>query len=243
MRIGNERFQTLMKCNGWGDPQKDGIWFIGLEEADEWSETNIELLNRYINPFMEVEKGEIEGNRKRAGNKFTKVVDIMSAVILNSGFDATYNGKRDDYVAYSNSRLFLNQSRIFQANLFPLGKKKFKGMLPDAYTQLFELHKDMSLDDYQNIVRKDRFPILHRFWEETQPSTTICFGYQGWKDFKVLLNLYEPIIKNNDGSIELYHVQGKSVILTPFFSRYMMTEKRIKDLSEIIKSETISSAK
>lgn len=44
-------FDTANRYLGWGEPDR-GLWFIGLEEASEWSKSDLEHYTDILTPFF-----------------------------------------------------------------------------------------------------------------------------------------------------------------------------------------------
>ena len=77
----NDKFETLNKFKGFGNPNGD-YWFIGIEEALPTTTANLQqVLKNYENEILPTNIGEIKEMSDRLGSKFTKVYDIMSKII------------------------------------------------------------------------------------------------------------------------------------------------------------------
>lgn len=206
---------------GIGEPS-GGIWFVGLEEAYQWNknaEDDKKWYDRYKDGYFCIETGEIDGSAKEYGIGFTKIYDIMSKILtgLENNSDEYGGWKR-----YRANVLFQKGSGVFQANLYPLGKKSLDEW-PAHYEEIFGFGKT-DIKKYLSIVREQRFPQLRRFWKKSRPLSTICFGVVGWADFAELFELDKEEFEEDD-SIRVYEKQ--KIIFTPFFDYRHMSHQRI----------------
>lgn len=228
------RFDIVNRILGWGNPCVP-IWFIGLEEADEWksplSSENKETLDKYEkcpDGWFSEENGQIEIDAREKKNEYTKVYEIMSK-LLTQVIDGDFNRWKE----YCDTKLFIDGVAC-QANLYPLAKKKRKGELPEHYKNLFGFGPKDG-ERYREIVRKTRFPELRKSWEQTRPAITVCFG-DAEEDIKevfgTLLGANEAEFKVNKCSCSLY---SSGIIMTPFFARYLMPNECIRGLAECVR--------
>lgn len=218
-----DHFEILNNFMGIGEPS-GGIWFVGLEEAYQWKknvEDDKKWYDRYKDRYFCIETGEIDRSAKEYGKGFTKIYDIMSKILtrLKSDPKYEYNG----WKRYRDNVLLQKGSRVFQANLYPLGKKCL-GKWPAHYEEIFGFGK-CDIKNYLSVVREQRFPKLRAFWKESRPLSTICFGVAGWGDFVRLFELDKEEFKE-EGWIRVYKRQ--KIIFTPFFDYRHMSHKRIK---------------
>jgi len=210
--MDNENFNILNNFLGFGNPENK-IWFVGLEEAGEWTEDNLyKYLPRYKRRHFLVKPGETAEDRIKAKGTYTRVYDIMSKLILAiSNPDSNLDGWRD----YRNTKLLTSTGNEFQINLYPLGKKHFsEATLPSKYEKLFGITKG-NFEQYRTEVKNTRFPMIYREWKNYKPLVTICFGYQGWVDVQNAFWL-----KAGDGrrvNSERYKWPANGIILCPFF--------------------------
>lgn len=224
-----EHFEILNNFMGIGEPA-GGIWFVGLEEAYQWRknvEDDKEIYGRCKDRYFCVEAREIKQNADEYGNRFTKIYDIMSKIL--TGLKANPD-EFNDWKRYRDNVLFQKGSRVFQTNLYPLGKKRLAEW-PPYYERIFGFGKS-DIDRYLTIVREQRFPKLRAFWEESRPLSSICFGIAGWVDFGQLLELGAEEFEEND-LVRIY--EKRKIILTPFFDYRHMSHKRIGRLVNNLK--------
>lgn len=223
-------FEIVNRVLGWGNPHAP-IWFIGLEEAGEWGKDVSKdkvTLEKYVNCFsgwMPVEPGQIQKDAEEKRQGFTKVYEIMSKLVLE-----VMGGKLVDWPDYLNKKLFVDEI-VCQSNLYPLGKKMHKGELPEVYKTLFGFGPKDG-ERYRKIVHETRFVELRKSWEQMKPAITICFGdvREDFKElFGSLLGTEESEFKAYNCSCKLY---SSGIVLTPFFARYLMSNKCIEGLAE-----------
>ena len=225
-----EYFDILNEFKGSGEPQ-GGVWFVGLEEAHKWDlskENHIKMIKEYKEKNVCVDKNTIKNNAEKYGRKFTKIFDIMSKIIV--GIMQTEEDWKVYWKVYRNETLLQKGSSVFQANLYPLGKNKLKEW-PLNYKVWFGFEK-AEKNKYVEYVRKTRFPMLKKYWEECTPQLTVCFGEVGWSDFECLFGLKKVEYKNHE-SFKLF--LEKKIILTPFFYPPLMPDKKIEHLIDLIK--------
>lgn len=218
---------------GWGDPAQGGLWFLGLEEAGESQEQDIiELQQRLIGRLYEpIGAGQLRKNYEAYcsdGKRYTATNLIMSKIAICSGFEKEFEDPRE----YWFGRLFQEGSKVFQSNLYPLGKKRWDEELPPHYKDLFGFENNKeSQKRYEKTVSDTRWKLLKDLWDKQKPSATICFGKIGWPTFRDIFELQEPRDKNH--GMEFYEQQR--VVLTPFFVSHQMSDERIDKLSETLK--------
>lgn len=244
----NDYFHIVNKCLGWGDPPIEGIFFIGLEEASSWDDSGadkikIERLKQCLDQGLygePIDDGVLKKNREhftkkskeeQSRKRFSDVPRIMSKVILESGFDQGFKStaKAEDYWF---NKLFQKGSRVFQANLYPLGKPRLKDELFENTLTLFDINSaQYSALIHDNI---ERFNRIRQFREHCKPAVTICFGKAGWTDFRGVFGL-EAISSSTDNSFEVH--KNERIILAPFFWNKDMGNDNVRKLANQIKSE------
>jgi hypothetical protein len=212
----NDKFETLNKFKGFGNPTGD-FWFIGIEEA---LSTTTETLKNYDKEILPTKNGEIKETANRLGSRFTKVYDIMSKIVING----------DNWKEYRDNRLLQADSNEFQMNLFPLGKPRVSNW-PTHYNELFSIP---SIDIYLDHVKATRFKMLNAFWVKYHPRTTICFGTSFLNDFKAVFNLSdsEEILYKEE---KIYFYPQERILITPFFDYRQLKSKGLMKIIEIIK--------
>lgn len=233
----NENFDVLFNFLGFGNP-KGKIWFVGLEEAETWTSDSVnKKLGKYRKGFFPIRPGEIvtesqEYIEKNPGERYTQVYDWMSRLVvtLNSeDLDSSLLKK------YRDQKLLTANSNEFQMNLYPLGKKNFNNKtFPKEYGELFGVN---CFKDYLKHVRETRFTMLFNKWQEYKPQLTICFGKTAWWEFEQLFQL-NSVIPDTDSS-PYFKFYPNGIVLTYFFGRGHMSEDRIKEMVQILKSNSL----
>lgn len=219
---------------GIGEPA-GGIWFVGLEEAYQWKknvEDDKKWYDRYRDRYFCIEVGEIEGSAIAYGRGFTKIYDIMSKILTGLENDSD---EYDGWKRYRANVLFQKGSGVFQANVYPLGKKSLDEW-PAHYEEIFGFGKT-DIKKYLSIVREQRFPRLRAFWKESSPLSTICFGVAGWGDFAKLFELDNEEFEEED-SIRVY--EKRRFIFTPFLDYRHMGHRRINRVVNSLKDMKVS---
>lgn len=175
-------FNIVNRYLGWGDPGEKGIWFVGIEEAGSWGNTEKEYPNegqiskldrarKQIKRFIDhtrcnwyscdTEDAPYKPTKTRVFPNIAKIVCNFSTI-------------ERDRKKYRENHLFREGCRIFQANLFPLGKPSTANW-PDYYKDLFGYGKD-DRGLYEREVERTRFDEIYRRWSESKPQATICLG-------------------------------------------------------------------
>jgi len=191
------RFNILNSFKGFGEPN-NGLWFIGIEEGGSWNEDPA----RDIKMYEEYSAGYFLSSC--AGNR-SKIYETISKTVCESASISWQN--------YKDKILFQKDCGVFQANLYPLGKPKVKTW-PDYYKKLFGYGKT-DISDYRENVRQTRFPMLRKFWDQSMPIATVCFGSTFWADFRCLLKLNEDKAKPH-GNFPFQLYETEKVVLHDF---------------------------
>tara|TARA_B100000315_G_scaffold254244_1_gene294884 strand:+ start:71 stop:784 length:714 start_codon:yes stop_codon:yes gene_type:complete len=222
-------FDILNNFLGSGDPS-GGLWFIGLEEAGEWNkdvEKDKKSYERYKkNNYSPVPAGQIFNDAIRYKKSYTKVFDIMSKIIVGlKDADEEFRNWKN----YRNNELLQHGSKVFQSNLFPIGKRKFN-QWPEHYGNLFGFQKwDYK---YEETVKKTRFPNIYQLWKNSTPQATICFGSSGWHYSEELFGLKTANFKEAGDCFRIY--EKHKIIFTKFFNPQQTGDKRIRYIIEVL---------
>ena len=133
-----------------------------------------------------------------------------------------------DHKPYKNDKLLQKGSRVFQTELYPLGKKNLS-------TKNLTLNKfGLNEQEYYRLVEDIRFPLLYDFWKDSNAVLTICYGSTFESKFIKLFNLNESksIVIDN-----MRFFNQEKIIITPFFINRHMGFKRVYKLVSILKDE------
>ena len=222
-----QHFDIVNQFIGSGNPRGQ-FWFIGLEEAGEWSEdpaVNRESYQAYAKRYAPAEAGRIKQDAQEMRRRYTKVYDIMSKLVVAVTLpgDLTKNA----WLRYRNEQLLGKSGDTFQTNLYPLGKLSLKNW-PPHYERLFGFGPG-DRQRYRDEVLKTRFPMLRQEWRHHKPPLTICFGKTGWPDFETLLEVQPR------EEVEKCRVYRSGVVFCPFFNNYLMPGRRIAALAVILR--------
>ncbi len=114
---GTAAFEAVNRYLGWGEPE-EGLWFIGLEEADEWDCPTEQEVISASEKLGEVSLPAESPNFAALGFKGLQIRCVLSRVMSA----VSERGKSLGGDWYLNNRLWRPGSRGFQANLYPLGK-------------------------------------------------------------------------------------------------------------------------
>ena len=217
---------------GNGDLNTAKVWFVGIEEAAEWTKKYIDEIKKGDGnkDFNTVESGRIAEDANNYGNKFTKVFDIMSKIVIG----LQDNDRQNNWKKYRDDKLFMAGSEALQINLYPLGKKHV-GDWPQEYKEWFGF---ATKEEYYKWISEDesgRFAQIREKREKHDNPLTICFGKSFWSDFIKCFNLKEYLYKGYQNTFIFY--EEKKVILVPFFwygGKSGMTDERTAKFLQLI---------
>lgn len=232
-RLLTPAFVAATRYLGWGEPRQ-GVWFIGLEEADGWYDEPADSVVRKYEALGEVSTPTTQIDFAALGNSGREIrqrtARIMSTVSERARAiqPAEERGRW-----YHDNMLWRSGSKGFQANLYPLGKKS-RGAWPVEFEELFGFGPG-ERDLYANAVRETRFPRLRARWLEDSPQATICFGAEGWDDFKAVFGLSAPARELANGKIQVF--DPERVVLTYFFARNHVTEQDADLIGALLSEE------
>ena len=226
------RRELLNYLLGIGDHETAKVWFVGIEEAGGWTKEYIDEIKGYENKdFNPVKSGRITEDANKYGNKFTKVYDIMSKIVV--GLQG--NEWQNKWKEYRDKKLFTKGNEALQINLYPLGKKHV-GDWPQEYEKWFGF---TTREEYYKWISEDenrRFAQIRKKREKHGNPLTICFGKSFWSDFIKCFNLKDRLYKGYQDTFIFY--EEEKVILVPFFwygGKSGMTDGRIGKLLCLIK--------
>lgn len=214
-------FKIVNGYLGWGDPAEKWIWFIGIEEADPWGkiekgypkEAQMNPLDRAKNQIKRFEE-RTQGNWYSCATTDEVYKPTRTPVFRNiAQIVCKFSAKEKDCKTYREKRLFREGCRVFQTNLFPLGKPKTTEW-PDYYKQLFGYGKD-DIRLYEEEVENTRFPEILRRWSEGEPQATICLGQDYVHKFKNLFGLPEQF---NNLHPYILCDESRKILITQHFS-------------------------
>lgn len=217
----NEQFKILSNFMGFGNP-KGKIWFVGLEEAQDFEHNLDTILQTYSNKYIPFEIGSIKEDSEEYGNRYTKVYDIMAKIMVGIA-------GADHWEEYRNNKLLTTAGNEFQMNLYPLGKKNLNSW-PDFYRAQFGF---VNKHDYLTYVQTNRFPVLYDYWKLNSPEFTICFGIGNIEDFKTAFRLKTGKEFKDSNS---FLFSEEKVLVTPFFDYRFMNNEYINKTISLIKN-------
>ena len=195
--IGNDYFQILQKYLGWGDPIR-GLWCIGLEEAGVFDKNTILSL-------MGITVSDVD----KAPEPNDKVASKTSRIVaqLHEGSDSH---------SYRNDYLYRSESKVFNGNLWPIGKPTVKAW-PHHYDALFGL-TEAEYRTFKSHNSNLRFNALDQLRLKAKPQAIICYGKMAWPEFRRgFIKQDKPDFVEENLRIEVY--EEDKVILCSHFSR------------------------
>lgn len=217
----NKNFELACRVLGWGDPD-NGLWFVGMEEAGVWSSEQelTELAKR-----QSLQKRQVSGEPV-----FIDTVDPRKYVdYISGGRPQTQIRNMQSYIAcpfsksgptsyvdYRDSKLWGNDSGVFQTNVFPLGKPKANQPLPKIYSELFGFGPE-DTSAYIEATKSFRFPLIRDLRASSGPQAIICFGKSFWR---FAGEIFEIDVKSI-GHGKLAFFDEERIILTPFLGQGM----------------------
>jgi hypothetical protein len=238
-------FDLVNQIYGWGDPgspERPGIWFVGIEEAAGWgkADANEDSAAKDIEWMVDRGKMQIKEHREKYGDEpFIECIEPPESTwvsipcntskiictLMNRPVPERYyvnpGGHTDTespWRYYRDNYLWRTGSGICNANLFPLGKPNTRDW-PSHYERLFGVAKTDSAE-YHKVVKATRFPMLFKYWQDSQPQATICYG-KAWLDhFQELFRV--RFIEMED---HILYCKEESILLVPHLSRPLSSSK------------------
>ena len=221
MTTPEQRFAIVNEYLGSGDPGENGssVWFIGIEEAAGWkSQDEVE---RVRDKWYGSEGGKVKKDR---GKVYPWIANIVCASMETAPSDDWRNN------------LFRKGSKVFVANLFPLGKRN-TAVWDETYKELFG-YGSQDLTKYKAKVQTTRFPYLLTRWNECRPKATVCFGTSCLEDFQD--HLFQD--KLNFESCEFYMKcnEKKRILITQHpSSRHWNNDKKGPEKLLVIQQQLV----
>lgn len=218
----SDRLRRLISFPGWGNPN-NAIWFIGIEEAGEWTcsefyknrknQLSVNNQEEYCQSYYELDiDSEIESNYTPGadGNVY------FGKFAENEKLNPTYLGISKCFCKiiqseteprdYLMSGLCKKASSIntFLCNLNPLGVRKiseesWKKVYSD-YKRVFDISQN-SKSEYQDWMIAKRTKVLSNLFSKNKPKVIIAFGYSKGLD-KLHLKLLKGMLKNENISFD-----------------------------------------
>ena len=194
---------------GWGDDQAR-VWFVGIEEHDEWTESTFMGLATKRRPFLHLSE---PANSHQINQFCAEICLVLGGLAIPS------DQQRE---AYRRDHLWRDGSGTCHANLRPLGKNNLVAW-PKLCAKLFQ-----SQDEYHAWVVEVRYPyIASAFFNNNNSKLAICFGKRNW--FKAAFGLtgspdlvltWRP--SKAVRTVKFFGFKDKMLVLAPFFGRGWM---------------------
>lgn len=231
-----QRFEILNNFFGFGNP-KGGIWFIGLEEAGEWTfesykkdkpnlthEEYLNIVDNFIHKYYDNKEGYLQMNKYEVLHLRGRLYDNIHLILCNDiiKFDKIPN--------------------VFLGNLFPLSLSHHNQVIWDKifpeYRILFNLEEnDRDLEKYISRVSKIRFVIIREKFLKFEPQLIVCHGITSYYYFQQCFEFKktEPeYYKNN--SNKYFVCKEKPIIvvnqLSSAKSLDLFREKQLETINE-----------
>ncbi|GAB6074754.1 hypothetical protein [Nautilia lithotrophica] len=220
MNVFTKEFECLLNFIGWGDPI-NGLWTIGIEEGGEWCKNDIKEVKKEIKSKLCQSFIEEEGSNLNwpVANGCAKIGCKLSANCNN-------------WTEYRDNILWKKNSKIFNGNIYPLGRKTIYKNFPKCYEELFGITEN-NLNTYIETVKTIRFPLIRKLKKQYAPKAIICFGKTYWDEFMEVFELKNKNFKNKE-HFKIF--ENERIILIPHFSRGHMSDENIESLVEILRS-------
>jgi len=221
-----DAFHAVNRYLGWGDPA-GGVWFVGIEEASGWegSKNKQEVIDCYQNrcPFEEVKEMT---DWSKNGHKGKQIRDFTCKIIA----PLSDLGRQISWEEYRNQYLWVKGTKVFQANLFPIGKPK-QAQWNDRFKTLFGFGSGEQ-NEYHKLVRNLRYPLIRDLKALYKPLAIVCFGKTCWAEHQQLFHLNGGGEKIFDGKILVY--DNERIILAPFFGNGQMSDEMAKAIKDVL---------
>lgn len=222
-----DEFEIVNQWLGWGEP-KNGIWFIGVEEAFGWKCNTPEEL-----ACSKKKISAMKSNRySEFSDKLTRETVNWPVAVGTAKIAAIANGKNlSEWRKYRDEELWLPGCMVFNGNILSLGKPSLAHDLPHGFVELFGFGEN-DYRKYYEQVKHDRFEAFKRFRNEHRPRAIVCFGMSHWIQFKQLFAMVDEKA-NCVEELQTQVYEKNRVILTRHFSNGM-ADKTIEFIGRTI---------
>jgi hypothetical protein len=212
---------------GWGDPD-GGFWFIGIEESVPWDLNELQRIDAIPRDRSGARHDFPRGATWEDWNTGTGKGQILPYTAkICAARSETFGDWKNDWQKYKRERLFTAGSKVFQGNLFPIGRRDTAAKHNQLQSELFGAAVETDAS-YRKSIRETRFPIIRASWALWKPLATICFvGKAHRKDISEALGIPDQWDDlSTDGLLQV-HVSAP-VIITPHFSRVGMSDRKVQ---------------
>src|SRR5262245_50796899 len=183
---------------GWGDPDA-GLWFVGIEEGAKFSPLKIAAMRgRRYSPVLEVRE-----RRSPIALRTARIVCLLAGT--------------EDAREYARARMGWPGSKVFNANLFPIGKPSLSAW-PSNYKRLLGVTRAEYLAR-RDTLSAERAAFFRQLRADRQPQAVICFGKSCWTRFEEVFVRASARPRRPDRTLDILAYESDRVILTPHFSR------------------------
>ncbi len=191
---------------GWGEA-KDGLWFIGLEEASSWT---IQQLEDFSNS-----PEEISGHKQHSGfSELGRKGQAVRALTCRIAQPLSRDYAEQTWREYRDHRFWQPGCKLLQLNFYPLGKPRWNEW-PEDFKALFGFDESERVA-YEREVASTRFERIKSLSQAHRPQAVVCFGVIGWPAARTIFDLDARDEERLSERIVAY--PARRVILTPFFT-------------------------
>lgn len=224
-----EEIEKLLNFQGYGNPRGE-FWFLGMEEQGQGTELEL----RWRSSFDEVE--DLMGVHHRweqfnPGDKFNAERLIptwatMSKIVRRlkglSNWSDTEQVRR-----YQAERLGRLDGETFLTEILPFPAWNTRDWPANP---CFETRAQ-----YEKEVRPKRISMLRELHETYSPRYVFCYGTGNWAHHHDIFSdvSFEPIL---DGRVLLGRSRSSTIVLTPFFAYYLMTNDLIDGIARALEA-------
>jgi hypothetical protein len=211
----NNSLRDINGWLGWGDPQH-ALWFIGIEEGAEFSPAKVAAMRgQHFQPV-----DEVRDRNTPVAIRTAKIACGLTGV--------------EDVREYRRSRMGWRGSKVFNGNLFPLGKRSLSAW-PSKYDRLLGVTRTEYLAQREALYT-ERAELFKRFRAIQQPQAVICFGKACWKRFEEVFVGSDTRPARPHPRLDIIVYNADRVILTPHFCRgTLMPNRAVASVIEILK--------
>lgn len=213
----------LLRFKGYGNPAGP-FWFIGIEEYG--AATEQELLTK-ASLFRELD------DLYRVHSLPEFYFDIrtliptwgtMSKIVLRLSGDLNWSD-RETRRRYQSQQLGRTNGETFLTELLPLSKKSDSDW-PDWWPW-------PSWDEYAEKVLPGRIQMIRTLFEAHRPRLIFCYGKGYWQFHQRIFPdaNFTPILA---GKMQIAELGSSTIVLTPFFAWFLMTNKLIDKMAKEI---------
>jgi hypothetical protein len=216
--IPREVLDRVLTQKGFGNPN-GRYWFIGVEEGGGGTIDELIVRGTQYQPIDDLHHvNEIDGCPSvDLSSHITPTWIIMSKIVRCISGEPDWRD-RAAALAYQATRLGRANGDTFLAEVLPLPvPTRDKWPYPTLWP---------TREEYEDEVIGMRCELLRVLFDEYRPRLVVCYGKRDWLRHQAIFNDV-AFTAFSDGKMRRGSVGASTIVLTPFFHYWLMTNDRI----------------